>query len=198
MEIKVGFETAKQQRTFNDIYQEYYHQCFLFAKSYTHLSTIAQDIASEAMIALWKAMKEEHIANIQAYLMTSIKNRSLDYLRHERMKIEAHENLLYAEQYELEFRITTLESCNPETLFSEEVQTILEQTLQSLPTQTRKVFEMSRFENKSIKEIAAILNISIKGVDYHIAKALKVLRVNLKDYLSIFFFLLNYFFCKVH
>lgn len=191
MEIKVGFERAKQEKTFNDIYQEFYHRCFLFAKSYTHLSAVAQDIASEAMIALWKAMKEEHIANIQAYLMTSIKNRSLDYLRHERMKIDAHENLLYAEQYELEFRIRTLESCNPETLFSEEVQTILEQTLQSLPDQTRKIFEMSRFENKSIKEISTTLNISIKGVDYHIAKALKLLRVNLKDYLSICLFLLN-------
>ena len=47
---------------------------------------------------------------------------------------------------------------------------------------------MSRYENKSIKEIADALNISVKGVDYHISKALKALRVSLKDYLYLFFF----------
>ena len=60
-------------------------------------------------------------------------------------------------------------------------------TLDTLPLQTRNVFRMSRYENKSIKEIADTLNISVKGVDYHIGKALKALRVNLKDYLYLFF-----------
>ena len=185
--MKTHFEMANQHKTFNDIFQEYYHQCFLFAKSYIHNETIAQDIASESMISLWNVMKSENITNIQAYLMTSIKNRSLDYLRHEKMKISAHEKLLYNEQHELNFRIRTLESCNPATLFTEEVETILEQTLQLLPAQTRKVFKMSRFDKKSIKEIAELLNISVKGVDYHISKALKLLRTNLKDYLNLFF-----------
>ena len=46
---------------------------------------------------------------------------------------------------------------------------------------------ISNGKNKSIKEIADTLNISVKGVDYHIGKALKALRVNLKDYLYLFF-----------
>ena len=46
-------------------------------------------------------------------------------------------------------------------------------TLNQLPKQTQKVFIMSRFENKSGKEIAQILGISVKGVDYHMNKALK-------------------------
>jgi len=48
---------------------------------------------------------------------------------------------------------------------------------------------MSRYENKSVKEIADSLDITVKGVDYHISKALKALRVNLKDYLYILFFI---------
>ena len=48
---------------------------------------------------------------------------------------------------------------------------------------------MSRFEQKSGKEIAEELGITVKGVDYHIAKALKVLRVSLKDYLPLAYFL---------
>lgn len=42
---------------------------------------------------------------------------------------------------------------------------------------------MSRYENKSMKEIAESLNVTVKGVDYHIGKALQALRKNLKDYL---------------
>ena len=58
-------------------------------------------------------------------------------------------------------------------------------TLNQLPKQTQKVFIMSRFENKSGKEIAQILGISVKGVDYHMNKALKELRIALKDYLPV-------------
>ncbi len=53
----------------------------------------------------------------------------------------------------------------------------------------RRIFIMSRFENKSGKEIADILGITVKGVDYHMGKALKALRISLKDYLPILYFL---------
>ena len=93
------------------------------------------------------------------------------------------------QQRELSIRISTLEACNPNDVFSEEIQNILTRTLEELPSQTRKVFMMSRFEQKSGKEIAEELGITVKGVDYHIAKALKVLRVSLKDYLPLAYFL---------
>lgn len=75
--------------------------------------------------------------------------------------------------------------------YSHEIQTIIHNTLQSLPEQTRRIFEMSRFENKTVKEIAEETNITAKGVEYHITKALKVLRINLKDYLPLFYFLFS-------
>lgn len=69
---------------------------------------------------------------------------------------------------------------------------IIHQTLAQLPEQTRKVFIMSRFYDKSNKEIAEKLGISVKGVEYHISKALKFLRVALKDYLPFLYFLLGH------
>ena len=94
---------------------------------------------------------------------------------------------------ELSTRISTLEACNPDEIFSEEVESIVRETLDLLPEQTRRIFLLSRFENKSNKEIAEEMKISIKGVEYHISKALKVLRVSLKDYLPLFYF---YFYIK--
>ena len=160
--------------TFDNIYSEYYQRCFLFAKSYLHDEMLSKDIASEAMISLWTTMKTEEVDNVRAFLMTVVKNQSLNHLRNEHLRMEARENIL--------------DACNPTDIFSEEIDRIVNRTLDTLPLQTRNVFRMSRYENKSIKEIADSLNISVKGVDYHISKALKALRVSLKDYLYLFFF----------
>ena len=90
---------------------------------------------------------------------------------------------------ELEIRISTLEITNPDKIFAEDIQRIVRETLEKLPEQTRVIFEMNRFQNLSKKEIAEKLGISIKGIDYHISKALKCLRENLQDYFPIIFFL---------
>ena len=82
------------------------------------------------------------------------------------------------------------ESCAvPEELFTAEAQEIVNKTLASLPEQTRRIFIMSRYENKPYKEIAETLGMTTKGVEYHIAQALKKLHVNLKDYIPLLVFL---------
>jgi len=55
--------------------------------------------------------------------------------------------------------------------------------LDTMPIKTREVFELSRHQFISGKDIARQMGISLKGVEYHITKALKVLTVNLKDYM---------------
>lgn len=178
-------------KAFNEIYSKYYHKCFLFAKSYVHNVDTAEDFASESMVKLWENFNAaDNVQNIQAFLLTVVKNLSLNYLRREQMKNEVHESILNAVQREIDLRISTLESCNPDLLFSEEVRNLFEQTLASLPEQTRLIFTMSRHEHKSNKEIGQHFEISVKGVDYHIAKALKELRISLKDYLPTLLFLL--------
>jgi len=67
-------------------------------------------------------------------------------------------------------------------LFSSEAQAMVDKTLGALPDQTRSMFVMSRRDNKPNSEIASQMGISVKGVEYHIAKALRVLRKNLKDF----------------
>ena len=125
--------------TFDNIYSEYYQRCFLFAKSYLHDEMLSKDIASEAMITLWTTMKTEEVDNIRAFLMTVVKNQSLNHLRNEHLRMEARENILNDELYELDFRISSLDACNPTDIFSEEINRIVNRTLDTLPLQTRNV-----------------------------------------------------------
>jgi RNA polymerase sigma-70 factor (ECF subfamily) len=93
---------------------------------------------------------------------------------------------------ELNTRISTLEACDPEKIYSQEVMEILETTLKSLPKKSREIFKMSRYRNMSRSEIAMKLNMTTKGVEYHLSKVLKALRVSLKDYLPLFYFMFFY------
>lgn len=173
---------------FNTIYSTYYDKTFRFARLYVRNDLVAEDIATESLIKLWETMKKEKVEKPLALLLTILKHKSLDHLRKQVSMQEAFEGIAEWQHRELSIRISTLEACNPDDIFSEEIRSILMKTLNMLPPQTRKVFEMSRFEQKSGKEIAEELSITVKGVDYHIAKALKALRISLKDYLPLFYF----------
>lgn len=178
--------------SFNEIYTSYYKKSFFFAKSYVHDDLAAEDIASDSLIKLWEKLKTEKIDYIEPLLLTILKNKALDYLKHEEVKRTAFESMADWHQQELSIRISTLESCDPNEIFSDEVESIIRETLKLLPEQTQRIFLLSRFENKSNKEIAELMGISVKGVEYHISKALKALRITLKDYLPLFYFFFYY------
>jgi RNA polymerase sigma-70 factor (ECF subfamily) len=93
---------------------------------------------------------------------------------------------------ELDFRISSLESCDPIELFSDEMNSIIKKTMNELDEQTKRIFYKSRYENKTNREIAEELGISIKTVEFHITKALKLFRARLKDYLPFLVLLLNH------
>ena len=175
------------EQQFSKLYKEYYDRSFRFVSLYVHNDLAAEDIVSESLIKLWETLRTEKIQNTLAFLITILKNKSLDYLRSESRKGKMQEKLTDWHERALAIRIDNLEACNPNAMFSDEIKQILYKTLETLPPQTRQIFILSRIQQKSGKEIAETLNLTVKGVDYHIAKALKVLRVSLKDYLSLLF-----------
>lgn len=183
-----------QANSFNEIYTAFYMKSYLYVKSYVHDDMAAEDIVAEALIKLWERMKRETVEPVRPFLFCILKNSALDYLKHQTIKRNVHSTIEKAMARELEIRRTSLESGNPDEIFSKEIQQIIQTTLQSFPKRTREIFLLSRFENKSYKEIAALFDISQKGIEYHINQAIKELRVALKDYLPLIGFLsfLNY------
>lgn len=148
---------------------------------------VAEDIYMEAISQYWEKRYDlSSDTNILGYILTSVKNKALNHLRHLNVRTDAEDQLYNHRQRELNFRISSLESCDPTELFTSEVKQIIRDTLDELPKQTRKIFFESRYENKTNREIAAELGISIKTVEFHISKALKLFRSRLKDYLPAF------------
>jgi RNA polymerase sigma-70 factor (ECF subfamily) len=172
---------------FNDAFKNYKARYIRFATSYVKNELDAEDIVMDSFLNFWEKRNEiKTLTNIYAYILSIVKNKAINYLEHQQTIYQAHEKIKAHEARELNFRIATLRECNPEDLFSEDLQAIIEKTLQSLSEQKIKIFNLSRIENKSNKEIAEILGISVKTVEFHITETLKILRENLKDYLTVF------------
>lgn len=185
-------EQLTDTRLFSTLFEQYKEPFILFAHSYIRDRAAAEDIYVEAMMQYWEKRHElSYDTNIPAYILTSIKNRSLNHLRHLQVRAEAEEQMLNHSTRELNFRISSLESCDPSELFAIEMREIIRKTLDELPEQTRSIFYKSRYENKTNNEIAEELGVNIKTVEYHISKTLKILRTRLKDYLPLLVFLFD-------
>lgn len=185
-----------EQANFHTLYSLFYRRAFLFAKSYVHDRAVAEDIASESILSLWSAIEKEQVERPAAMLLTIVKNNSLNYLRHKQVECRVHKQLGTLHDRELDQRISTLEACSPEALFSDDIQRIVARTLDSLSPKTRRIFEMSRYENLSNDQIAAQMDLGVKSIEYHVGQALKSLRKELSDYLDsavLLFFLLDQF-----
>lgn len=177
-------EQQTESSLFSMLFDQFKEPFILFANSYVRDMAAAEDIYMEAIIQYWKKRKELPAdTNIPGYILATVKNKSLNHLRHQSIRTDVEDQLYDHQQRELNFRISSLESCDPSDLFTVEVKEIIRKTLNELPEQTRAIIFKSRYESKTNREIAAELEVSIKTVEFHISKALKLFRSRLKDYL---------------
>lgn len=171
-------------RSFEIFFTTYKQRFVSFANSYLRDEAMANDLVMDAFIYYWENRELlENEDNIPAYVLKIIKNKCLNYLRNQSIHQDIENQLRTHQQRLLEIDILSLEACDPQELFSEEVELIVKETLEQLPELTRIIFTKSRFEQKTYKEIADELHLTEKKVEFHISKALKLFRITLKDYL---------------
>jgi RNA polymerase sigma-70 factor (ECF subfamily) len=176
---------------FNALFNKYYSRFILFAKGYVKEVEIAEDFVSEAFTAYWEN-KENLLpeTNPQAYILTIIKNKCLNYLHHQQVKLRVKVELEEHAEWLQQTKISTLEACDPDFLFSMELQQIIDETLNKLPQKTRKIFFLSRNQGLTYKQIAEKTHLNQKTIEFHISKALQQLRLSLSDFITFGFFLI--------
>lgn len=173
---------------FNRLFREYQRRFIRFAATYVSDVAAAEDIVMESFAAAWEKRSILTVTTFPPYTLTIVKNKCLNYLRSLDVRSRAAEDMHTHGTRMLHTRIATLQACEPEELFSEEARRLMNETLDRLPAKTREIFIRSRFEGKSYKEIAAEMNTTVKSVEFEVSKAMKALRVALKDYLVFFLF----------
>lgn len=165
------------QRQFEKLFRAHFEPLCRFARQYVPDRDAAQDICQKVFVHLWEKREEIDMErSVLAYLFTAVKNRCLNHIRdHKKYRSE----LLDVECGDIEIGIT-------EDHFAlSELQHRIDQALATLPPKSRLVFEMSRYQGLRYQDIAAELDISQKTVEAHMSKAIRTLRVELGDYLTV-------------
>ena len=138
-----------------------------------------EDLAQDVFIKFWEKRKQLNItSSVAAYLHRMGTNEAISYLR--RKKIFESEEVL-------EQNITNEHDSAEAQLLQSELQKNVTAAINSLPPKCRAIFQLSRFEELTYREIAEQLGISIKTVENQMGKALRVMRVKLRGYLGLFF-----------
>jgi len=161
---------------FEKIFREYYQ--YLCRQAYFILkdSDEAEEIVQETFVKIWNKREDISInTSIKNYLIQTIKNQCLNQIKHEQVR----------RNYAQDFVQTNNSSHEDQRFLADELQANIERAIDRLPTERKKIFLMSRKEGLKYQEIAQKLNISIKTVENQMGKALKHLREELKEYLSV-------------
>ena len=146
---------------------------------------IAEDIVQDVFFNFWKKRENLTITtSLAAYLKRSATNAGIDYLRKKR---PTSDNAL--DINDPIYQHLTINSSQSDSIIrTEELSNHIEKALELLPPRCKEVFMLNRFEEMSYQEVADTLAISVKTVENQMGKALKIMRVALKEYLPFLVF----------
>lgn len=172
--LQLGNESA-----FEMIFRTYYQPLCRYAYSFLQDKEEAEEVVQSSFITVWE--KRNNIAietSLKSYLYRMVRNSCLNVIKHKKVKQQhvAHELAVSEVAYE----------SVSQKVQAAELELKITEAMKTLPEQCRLVFQLSRFEELKYQEIADQLQISVKTVENHMGKALKLMREQLKDYLPLF------------
>ncbi|MDR1224776.1 MAG: RNA polymerase sigma-70 factor [Tannerella sp.] len=169
-------------RAYQYLYDRYYTLLCAIAYEYMGDRFLSENLVDELIFHLWEKRETLEItASLRSYLMRAIRNRCINALQRERREIAF--SSMNANEYEM---ILSPESGDYPlaVLLENELEGKISQAIENLPPEYRRIFMMSRFENKPYGQIAEETGISVNTVKYYIKNALLRLKDELQVYLK--------------
>lgn len=169
-------------KAYGILFRRYYPMLCAYATRFVELKD-AEEIVQDVMLWLWETRQTQTFeTSLSQYLFRTVYHRAINQIVRHQSQLRA-DTLFYENMQEM------LQDTDFYQL--EELQKRIKEAVEALPPTYREAFVMHRFENKSYKDIAEILQVSSKTVDYRIQQALKQLRITLKDYLPLILLLFH-------
>lgn len=162
------------KNAFNILFKSYYKGLVVYANTYLNDLTKSEEVVQDIFTKIW--LEKDSIvikSDVNKWLFTSVKNKALDLLKHEKVKQKYQQHILNNKN----------EYYSESFLLENELKDLIKSTMEKLPKECRKVFVLSRVKELKYKEIAQTLGISVKTVENQISKALKIFKESLKDYI---------------
>ncbi len=162
--IKKGDEKA-----FDELFNKYYRHLCEFSNLIIQNKSCAEEVVADVFANIWINRKKINLTGaLRSYLFQSTKNTTISYLRKKKIQFETYQDEQVA---------NTKANMQPDKrLILLENKLKIEKLLDVLPQRNREIFELHRFSGLKYIEIADVMDISVKTVEKHMSKALKLLR----------------------
>lgn len=163
--INLHLISKGNQLEFGRLVSHYSNELLNFAKGYTGQKEMAEEIVGDVFIKLWEKRKNlSSVKNLKSYLFIAVKNAC--YTASNKKSNEIFFNEL--SEFHLD-KIAVPESQQIES----DLMDMINNAIEKLPPKCKLVFSMAKIQGFNHKEIAQIVGISEKTVEYHTAKAVK-------------------------
>lgn len=175
------------EQAFAELYKAYYAYLNAVAIYYLQDKEVAQEVVDDVFLNVWEK-RENLVFPIHYYLVRSVQNGCLNYIRSQRAlqtALDGHrdEVLFFLEEH-------ILSTSTPlEDVELKETEAEIRRVVDNLPVKMRAVFEAYFYDGKSTEEIAEEMNLSVNTIRVQIKNALDKLKQSLKHLLFIIFFI---------
>ena len=160
-------------RAYTQIYHRYFYLLYTHAYKKLQYEEQAKDVVQDVFATLWfKRDSDLQMSNLGGYLYTAVRNRIFDLFAREKVKSNYIESLS-------DYLNTHASQPTDHLIRENQLKAYIEKEIQALPPNMKRIFEMSRKENLSHKEIAEKLNTSENNVSKQLNNALRVLKAKL-------------------
>jgi len=159
------------KKAFDILYERYWKRLFVYAYKIFEDQLVCEDIVQEVFVRLWERTREVKIEELENYLLRATKYQVLNAIRNMK-RTTPYENIL--PHLPVGFAVDVIYEAR-------ETSQIITNSVQALPEKCQEVFLLSREMELSNKEIAEKLNISVRTVEAHLYKALKIIKKNLGE-----------------
>ena len=170
-------------KAFEEIYDKFASRMLVYALNILDNKQVCEDLVQNIFIDFWSKRNQHKINNLDSYLFRAVKFQVFKYFRDNKFPEK--------DLTRLNFVKIAISSAN--NLEYEELEKAIHNSVSKLPPRCREIFELSRYQHKTHKEIATALGISIQAVKNQVSKALFSIKNNLEKEEYLFFFALFFY-----
>lgn len=177
------------KEAFRFFFEKYYPDLCNLVNLYLRDAIMSEEIVQDIFIYFWEKKEKIKIeSSVKSYLLRASKNRSINFIRDERSKLDIHQRLADFNRQSADMPDKVMDA--------NQVREVIDHAINNLPDRCREVYILGKEKNLSYKEISEEMGISVKTVEVQMGIALKKLREQLRPYYNDIFILFLFWMVK--
>ncbi len=166
--------SSGDEKAFRKLYDAYFNRLSIYVYKFNKSEEVTSEIVQDVFLKLWISRQSvTQIESLQAYLFSSARNRTIDFLR----KLARESNLIKTISLQLAGEKNNIE----EKLNLADLQLLINQALEGLSEQKKQIFKLNKLDGLSHDEISEMMHLSKSTVKNHLSETLRHLRKHLSQ-----------------